>query len=62
MNEDQPKAGCEGCPVRDKIRRGIVGDLSCLKSDESELDGPSALFHDDARRVSKVSETISAIL
>ena len=56
------RPGVRVAQFRDKIRRGIVGDLSCLKSDESELDGPSALFHDDARRVSKVSETISAIL
>jgi hypothetical protein len=31
--EGQPKAGCEGCQFRDKIRRGVVGDLSGLKSD-----------------------------
>ena len=41
MNEGQPKAGCQ---FRDKIRRGVVGDLIDLKSDESELDGPNELF------------------
>jgi len=33
----QPRAGCQ---FRDKIRRGVVGDLFGLKSDESELNGP----------------------